>query len=433
MKQMKTLLRWLLAIACLAYLVKFFYDSRADLSIALSLDGWVLTGIVAMQLLYYFLQGERLRIVMEKCSGRNLPVGPWLKLFIIGRFLNTIFAQAGNVSRGVILKRDYGVSYTRYIAANASMAWMDTGMNFLLVAAIVLIFSPEFRIGPFAAWKVLGLSAVATIAGPVVFEAVFRRLRFGFGPLVWLHNKSAEVLRVSVENLADRMYLLKIVLLGLAVFARTVLIVSPVLSDPRHTTGFCGAGGVLCLLEAELLHQPHPRKPRHTGNPLGCAGRADGHRHGPGRAGLGPGPRVQHRRDPSPRCGYSAAGTCSENAANCPHRTATPRAGRRIDRPSDTIARRPVMLAKIISLRNIGPDRWAVPIRSKSASKRRTIELSASQDICIITGNYKSPSSRSISAASVCRSGCLRPRHRSMAATATELMRADLRRFGKAS
>ena len=139
MKQWKTILRWLLAIACLTYLAKFFYDSRSDLSIALSLNGWVLTGIVAMQLLYYLLQGERLRIVMIKCSGRKLPALPWLKLFIIGRFLNTIFAQAGNVSRGIILKRDYGVSYTRYIAANASMAWMDTGMNFFVVAAIVRI------------------------------------------------------------------------------------------------------------------------------------------------------------------------------------------------------------------------------------------------------------------------------------------------------
>jgi hypothetical protein len=221
---MKTILRWLLAIACLAYLAKFFYDSRSDLSIAVALNGWILAGIVILQLVYYYLQGERLRIVMKKCSGRDLPIGPWMKLFIIGRFLNTIFAQAGNISRGIILKRDYGVSYTRYIAANASMAWMDTGMNFLVVAAIVLIFSPGFPIGPFVAWKVLGLFAVATIAAPVVFEAAFRRLRFGFGPLVWLHNKSAEVLKVSVENLADGMYLLKIVVLGLAVFARTVLL-----------------------------------------------------------------------------------------------------------------------------------------------------------------------------------------------------------------
>ncbi len=221
---MKTILRWLLAIVCLAYLAKFFYDSRSDLSIALSPNGWVLTGIVAMQLLYYLLQGERLRIVMIKCSGRTLPALPWLKLFIFGRFLNTIFAQAGNVSRGIILKRDYGVSYTRYIAANASMAWMDTGMNFLVVAVIVLIFSPHVRIGPFAAWKVLTLAAIGTIAAPAAVEAGFRRLRFGLGPLLWLHNKSAEVLKVSVENLADWAYLFKIVLLGLAVFARTILL-----------------------------------------------------------------------------------------------------------------------------------------------------------------------------------------------------------------
>jgi hypothetical protein len=223
MKLWKTILRWLLVIACLAYLVKFFYDSRADIRIAFSLNGWLLAGILALQLLYYYIQGVRFQMVMEKCSGRKLPAWPWMKLFIIGRFLNTIFAQAGNVSRGVILKRDYGVSYTRYIAANTSMAWMDTGMNLILATGIVLLFSRDFRIGPFLAWKVLGIATVAAIAGPIAFEAAFRRLRFASGPLLWLHNKTAEVLRVSVENLTDGRYLAKLFALGLVIFARTVL------------------------------------------------------------------------------------------------------------------------------------------------------------------------------------------------------------------
>ncbi len=223
MKKWKTLLRWLVAIGCLAYAATFFVRDRDALQRSLNLNGWILGGILALQLVYYYIQGLRFQIVMEKCSGRKLPSWPWMKLFIVGRFLNTVFAQAGNVSRGVILKRDYGVSYTRYIAANASMAWMDTGMNLLLATYIVLISNRGFRIGSVAAWKVLGIATFVTIAGPILFEAAFRRLRFRRRPTVWLHEKTAEVLRVSVDNLADSAYLLKLFSLGLAIFARTVL------------------------------------------------------------------------------------------------------------------------------------------------------------------------------------------------------------------
>jgi hypothetical protein len=104
------------------------------------------------------------------------------------------------------------------------MAWMDTGMNLLLATGIVLIFSRDFTIGSFLAWKVLGIVTIATISGPVLFEAAFRRLRFRWRPSVWLHTKTAEVLRVSVENLADGRYLGKLFALGLVIFARTTLL-----------------------------------------------------------------------------------------------------------------------------------------------------------------------------------------------------------------
>jgi len=223
MNKWKSIFRWLLAIGCLAYLAKFFYDSRSNLTIAFALNAWILSGILALEFLYYFIQGLRFRLVMEKCSGRKIPIWPWMNLFIVGRFLNTIFTQAGNISRGIILRRDYGVSYTRYIAANASMAWMDTGINLLFAAAIVLIFNRDFQIGPFDAWRALILTAVAVIAGPIAFEAAFGRLRFNSGVALWLHSKIAEILRVSVENLADLRYLLKLFLLGMIVFVRTLL------------------------------------------------------------------------------------------------------------------------------------------------------------------------------------------------------------------
>jgi hypothetical protein len=161
---------------------------------------------------------------MEKCSGKKLPFFPWLKLFVLGRFLNTIFSQTGNIYRSVRLKKDYGISYTKYIGGFTSIAWMDTCMNLIVAVSVIVISDHDFRIGNFIAWKILTVLTVIVIAVPVLSEIIFRKITFKGRYLVWLHSKLSEVLTISVRNLRDRLFLLKVFALGLLIFARTCIL-----------------------------------------------------------------------------------------------------------------------------------------------------------------------------------------------------------------
>jgi len=191
------------------------------LQIAFALNFKTILYIILLQLLYYLLQGYRFRIVLEKCSSRNVRYLPWLRIFILGRFLNTVFSQMGNVYRSIELKQKYSISYTRYISSFTSLAWMDTSINLIIAAMIIAVINPGFKIGQFLAWEVLVILIFVVVATPIVAEIVLRKINFKNRYLDWLHSKFAEVLLVSVSNLKDKVYLLKIVLLGLAIFVRT--------------------------------------------------------------------------------------------------------------------------------------------------------------------------------------------------------------------
>ncbi len=224
MKKLKLILRLIVLAACLAYLIKFFFDNKETIEIAFTIDAKLLAAIIALQPFFYLLQSWRYKIVMEKCSGKILPYLPWLKIYILARFLNTIFSQTGNIYCSVRLKKDFGVSYTRYIGGHASMTWLDTCMNLVMALIVILIFDPAFMIGRFAAWHILTLITAAIIAGPILAQLILRRMSFDNRILSWIHVRSSEAVGVTVDNLKDPAYLLKIFLIGVLLFVRTCVV-----------------------------------------------------------------------------------------------------------------------------------------------------------------------------------------------------------------
>lgn len=223
-KKLKKILRFFIVAVCAAYLIRFFMQNRDSLSIAFKLDYRLILGIIGLQLLYYLLQSCRFQIVIEKCSDRKIPFFPWLKLFVLGRFLNTIFSQTGNVYRSVRLKKDYGISYTRYIGAFASIAWLDTCMNLVIAVVVIAIANPGFVIGKLTAWKILTVLSAVCIAAPIGSEILLRKLKFKNSRLLWIRSKLHEVLTISIRNLRDPVFLLKFFAIGMVIFARTCII-----------------------------------------------------------------------------------------------------------------------------------------------------------------------------------------------------------------
>ncbi len=219
MNKFKKTARLILVAVCIVYLVRFFYKNKDTLHLVFNLDPVSIFSAITFQILYFPMLALLLRTILEKCSSSKLPFFGWFKIFILGTFLNMVFPQTGNVYRGIQLKRNYNVSYTRYISSYASFAWMDLIMNLFISALIIIFLKPDLQIGRLIAWKILLVIIIVIITAPILIEILWRKIKFNHSRLAWLHSKTSEVLSVSVNNIKDVTYLAKIILINIAILA----------------------------------------------------------------------------------------------------------------------------------------------------------------------------------------------------------------------
>lgn len=223
-KSWKLWIQILLLVLSLAYIAHFFIRNLNTLQLTFQMDFQVLLLIILLQLLFFVLQSCRLKIVIEKCAETRLPFFYCLKVFILGRFLNLLFSQFGNVYRGVRLKQDRGITYTRYISGFVSMARIDTLMNLIIAVVVIFLINPSLQVGHWTAWKILTLLFVIFLLGPILFELLFNKLKIKNPKLLWIHTKLSEVLRITGTSLRDFPFLCKFFLLGVLLFFRTVYV-----------------------------------------------------------------------------------------------------------------------------------------------------------------------------------------------------------------
>ena len=223
MKRRKAL-QWLLLLLCMGFIVHFFCTNQKVLSVLLEIRPAQLVALIVFHFVYLALHGYRYKLVLEKCSERLIGFRPWFRLYILGRFANVVIPQAGNVYRSVRLKEDYGVTYTRYISAFFSLAWMSTCFNLLVALSVVRLVNPSLRVGPLPATQLLLGLAVLFAGIPILLEVLFRIVTVHTPYLAWLHAKLGEVLRVSVRNLREGGYTAGVFLVGFVMSAQACVI-----------------------------------------------------------------------------------------------------------------------------------------------------------------------------------------------------------------
>jgi uncharacterized membrane protein YbhN (UPF0104 family) len=223
LNKLKKIIRLLITLACIAYLVKFFYSDRQSLKLVLKLDLASIACIVLLSVAYLLTYNFRFKIVFEKCSGQTLPFWPVFKILMVANFLNMVLSQVGNIYRGVRLKKEFSVSYTRYISSLTSVYWIDTCLNFIIAVIVILFVKSDFQIGPFTAWKLFALMGLVTLAVPVAADMLLSLIKIKNHSLAWIHSKLTEVLSVTINNLKDIRYILKIISLGTLVLLVTAV------------------------------------------------------------------------------------------------------------------------------------------------------------------------------------------------------------------
>jgi uncharacterized membrane protein YbhN (UPF0104 family) len=96
---------------------------------------------------------------------------------------------------------------------------MDLCINLSISTLIILFLKPDLQIGKLTAWKVLLAAIMVVIAVPILIEILWRKIKFSYPRLLWLHSKTSEVLTVAVNNIKDAAYLAKIILINIVIFA----------------------------------------------------------------------------------------------------------------------------------------------------------------------------------------------------------------------
>jgi glycosyltransferase involved in cell wall biosynthesis len=216
--RIKKIIRWSIAALCVGYVVYFFWTEKQNIQVAFNLKPWIILSIMTGFLIYLLLYSYRLRLVITKCSGKKIAFSKWFRLIVLARFLNRIIPQSGNIYRGVNLKNDYQISYTQYITAYVSFAWMDTFLNLLIASVVLVIMYPSLKIAEINASFLLGLLTVTIALAPVVFLKMCHLFELRFQRPVWATSKLSEVLEVTMHNLKDLGYVLKVAGLGVLTF-----------------------------------------------------------------------------------------------------------------------------------------------------------------------------------------------------------------------
>jgi len=216
-------LPWAVVVAAVAATAFVAVRRGEDLALLGAIDAGAVAVLVALQGMYLVMQSGRFHVVLVQLADRAVGFWPWLRLFVVGRFLNLFVPQAGNVYRGVELKRRFDVPYTRFFAAFVNAPWVAMVLNFAFGAVLLGALQPAVSVSNVPLWLALGAAAVATLAAPFVLALLLplapQRIRW----VAWLHGRVSEMLQVTLASLRDARYVGRVVAWTAAAFGQAVV------------------------------------------------------------------------------------------------------------------------------------------------------------------------------------------------------------------
>lgn len=181
--------------------------------------------------------------VLKRFSDWSLPYWTWLRIHVIGQFLNFFISQAGDVYRANAAKRKSALPYTNYAAVFLFISWLDMIVTFTLatVLRVAIPMDLDTHALPVTTllWFIVGWTAVAPV-GTVIFLAVMaipwcpQTLRKAMGGLLTEFWRSARDFKLTG-------YLVLLSLLTFSIMTLMVLVI------------FQGLGSAIVLYQAALL------------------------------------------------------------------------------------------------------------------------------------------------------------------------------------
>lgn len=199
----------LIAVACILLVGYFLISERESLALIVRLEWMPLGALLGIHAVYSLVQSNQYRLALERCTGRRVSFKAWFEIYIVGRVMNLLVPQSGNVYRSVRLKRDYAIAHTLYVSVYLSYAWMSTCLNLAVATAVMGALSSEFTVETERIATTIILALIAFSCGPIVIYWIVKNLPRTQGRLFWIHERITLMLRTAIDSIKDVTFLLK--------------------------------------------------------------------------------------------------------------------------------------------------------------------------------------------------------------------------------
>jgi len=196
-----------LMVGCIVYLIYYLWVNRSDLDVVFSFSAFQVFSIVALITLHNFVYTLRLHHVFSRTTGKSFRYLEWLKLAVLGRFLNHFVPQLGNVYRSLILKENFQINHTVYASSFVDFIWLDICANLLIVIAAFHYFSIDLIIFNISLLTLFYMSLFGLAISPFL---IFYLSRFEVrkGRFKWLKGRFDEAIRTIINSVRSPAFLL---------------------------------------------------------------------------------------------------------------------------------------------------------------------------------------------------------------------------------
>ena len=216
----RRLIQWGVAFFAVLLAGWILASNVSDLARLLRFEIWQLGAIFGVFLVHFAASTIPFLLIIRSLHGSSVSVWEWMKIMFVSRMANNIAPQSGTVYRAVVLKRETGLSYTRYVHVFALFGWLTTLLNLLLATILMVAIMPELSLGGLPGVAVTGGAFAVLLIGPVVTEKVLAAFEPREGTAARLHGALHGMFQAMVEHGRDARLLALV--MGFAV-ARFVL------------------------------------------------------------------------------------------------------------------------------------------------------------------------------------------------------------------
>jgi uncharacterized membrane protein YbhN (UPF0104 family) len=167
---------------------------------------------------YLFLRAYSSYIILHSVESVEISLGEWIKIFAIGRFANTLFAQSGNLYRATVLKEKHQLSFSGYVNVQAFFVWLETLASLGMALLLALWSHSTTRIAGFRVTIVLGLLMIVVFIGPIFAKQVLDKWGCKSGTMGKINRLLDQMLSFVLNRGTDLSLIARVTIIDLGLF-----------------------------------------------------------------------------------------------------------------------------------------------------------------------------------------------------------------------